>query len=125
MWRLPLLCNEAYPAARPLARGRVRLYLISVVNCPQRQNAVVAGPAGRRNGIVTVNRIARVVIVGGGTAGWMAAAAMSRYFNDGRRTITLIESDAIGTVGVGEATIPPIRNFNAMLNLTCAYIWLV
>ncbi|UIP06074.1 tryptophan 7-halogenase [Erythrobacter sp. SDW2] len=72
---------------------------------------------GRRNGIVTVNRIARVVIVGGGTAGWMAAAAMSRYFNDGRRAITLIESDAIGTVGVGEATIPPIRNFNAMLDI--------
>jgi len=59
----------------------------------------------------------RVVIVGGGTAGWMAAAALSRYFNDGRRTITLIESDAIATVGVGEATIPPIRSFNAMLDI--------
>lgn len=62
-------------------------------------------------------RIQRVVIVGGGTAGWMAAAALSRYFDDGRRSITLIESDAIGTVGVGEATIPPIRNFNAMLGI--------
>lgn len=58
-----------------------------------------------------------VVIVGGGSAGWMAAAALSRYFNDGRRTITLIESDAIGTIGVGEATIPPLRNFNAMLDI--------
>ncbi len=58
-----------------------------------------------------------VVIVGGGTAGWMAAAALSRYFNDGRRTITLVESDAIGTIGVGEATIPPIRNFNGMLDI--------
>jgi len=58
-----------------------------------------------------------VVIVGGGTAGWMAAAALSRYFNDGRRLITLVESDAIGIVGVGEATIPPIRNFNAMLDI--------
>ena len=47
----------------------------------------------------------------------MVAAAMSRFFNDGQRTITLIESDAIGTVGVGEATIPPIRNFNAMLDI--------
>ena len=58
-----------------------------------------------------------VVIVGGGAAGWMAAAALTRYFNDGRRTITVVESDAIGTIGVGEATIPPIRNFNAMLDI--------
>ncbi|MBX9898332.1 MAG: tryptophan 7-halogenase [Qipengyuania sp.] len=58
-----------------------------------------------------------VVIVGGGTAGWMAAAALSRYFNDGRRTVTVVESDAIGTIGVGEATIPPIRGFNAMLDI--------
>ncbi len=69
------------------------------------------------NGIVTANRTAKVVIVGGGTAGWMAAAAMSRFFDDGRRTVTLVESDAIGTVGVGEATIPPLRNFNAMLDI--------
>ncbi|WP_234036237.1 tryptophan halogenase family protein [Porphyrobacter sp. YT40] len=71
----------------------------------------------RGNGIGNVSRLARVVIVGGGTAGWMAAAALSRFFNDGRRTVTLIESDAIGTVGVGEATIPPIRSFNAMLDI--------
>ena len=64
-----------------------------------------------------MSRLERVVIVGGGTAGWMAAAAMSRYFDDGRRTVTVVESDAIGTVGVGEATIPPIRNFNAMLDI--------
>ncbi|WP_338243490.1 tryptophan halogenase family protein [Aurantiacibacter hainanensis] len=69
------------------------------------------------SGIVTASRIERVVIVGGGTAGWMAAAAMSRFFNDGRRSITVVESEAIGTVGVGEATIPPIRNFNAMLDI--------
>lgn len=61
--------------------------------------------------------VKRVVIVGGGTAGWMAAAAASRFLNDGQREIVLVESDAIGTVGVGEATIPPILNFNARLGI--------
>ncbi|KLI63336.1 tryptophan halogenase [Aurantiacibacter marinus] len=68
-------------------------------------------------GIVNINAVDRVVVVGGGTAGWMTAAAMSRYFNNGRRKVTVVESDAIGTVGVGEATIPPIKNFNAMLDI--------
>ena len=62
--------------------------------------------------------IAQIVIVGGGTAGWMAATAFSKYFNNGQRSFTLIESDSIGTVGVGEATIPPIANFNHMLDIS-------
>lgn len=63
-----------------------------------------------------MKRIERVVIVGGGTAGWMAASALAKSFGRNLR-ITLVESDEIGTVGVGEATIPPIRNFHLLLEL--------
>jgi tryptophan 7-halogenase len=61
--------------------------------------------------------ITKVVIVGGGTAGWMAAAALSRLSGSGLTEVTLVESDAIGIVGVGEATIPPIRHFNEIIGI--------
>jgi tryptophan halogenase len=60
--------------------------------------------------------IRKVVIVGGGTAGWMSAALLSKTYG-ARLSITLIESDDIGTVGVGEATIPHIQQFNRLCGI--------
>lgn len=61
--------------------------------------------------------ITRIVIVGGGTAGWMAAAALSTLLDNRSLEIVLVESDEIGIVGVGEATIPPITAYNAMVGI--------
>lgn len=61
-------------------------------------------------------RIRKVVIAGGGTAGWVAACALTHQFRD-LLDITLIESEQIGTVGVGESTIPTIRTFHRLLQI--------
>ena len=61
-------------------------------------------------------RIKRIVVVGGGSSGWMVAAALSKIADVGPQ-IAVVESDEIGTVGVGEATIPQMRLFNAALGI--------
>ena len=62
------------------------------------------------------NAVKKVVVLGGGTSGWMSAAFLKKMFTD-QVDVELVESDAIGTIGVGEATIPPIRLFNNVLGI--------
>ena len=61
--------------------------------------------------------IKNIVIVGGGTAGWMTAAAFSQFSQKGLANVTVVESKDIGIVGVGEATIPPFLGFNKLIGV--------
>jgi tryptophan halogenase len=62
-------------------------------------------------------RVRRIVIVGGGTAGWMSAAGLSSLLRTSGLEIVLVESEQIGTVGVGEATLPHLKHFNDSLGI--------
>ena len=63
-------------------------------------------------------RIRKVCIVGGGTAGWMAAALLAEHLKGALGQIELVESDDIGTIGVGESTVPPFLQLLAARRLT-------
>src|SRR6478735_11489664 len=63
-----------------------------------------------------LGEVVNIVVVGGGTAGWMTAAALAKLLPR-RCTVHLVESEAIGIVGVGEATLPHIRAFNEQLGI--------
>lgn len=65
---------------------------------------------------MSAQRVKRVVIAGGGTAGWVAAAVLAQQLGE-LLHITLVESDDIGTVGVGEATIPTVRTFHTLIGV--------
>ena len=65
---------------------------------------------------MSAEKVQNVVVVGGGTAGWTAAAAIARLIG-ANLNVVLVESDAIGTVGVGEATIPPFRTLHRLLKI--------
>jgi len=67
---------------------------------------------------MNISKTKKIVILGGGTAGWMAAAAFSKFVQGTQSSVALIESDQIGTIGVGEATVPGIGEFNHFLGVS-------
>ncbi len=66
---------------------------------------------------MTDRRISRVAIIGGGTAGWMAAAGLAKSLAGMPVRIQLVESTQVGPIGVGEATVPPIMDFIRQLGI--------
>ncbi len=66
---------------------------------------------------MTQNPIRRIVIVGGGSAGWMTAAALGRFLRASPTRVVLVESDEIGTIGVGEASLPLLAAFNNLIGI--------
>ena len=66
---------------------------------------------------MTREPVRSVLIVGGGTAGWMTASVLSRVFAAERLAITVVESEEIGIVGVGEATVPLLQQLHGLLGI--------
>jgi tryptophan 7-halogenase len=91
---------------------QVDLFLIVPLRmrCPK-------GSAFFISGILKMSEPLKIVIVGGGTAGWMAAAALVSVATDKVCNVVLIESDQISSVGVGEATLPQMKDFNDYIGI--------
>ena len=66
---------------------------------------------------MTQNPLRRIVIVGGGSAGWMAAAGLGRFLRSSPTKVVLVESDEIGTIGVGEASLPLLAIYNRLIGI--------
>ena len=101
--------------------GKVQQRLRDVANLAQKMRTVeeflVEDRKPAQGSRMTLKSIEHIVIVGGGTAGWMAAAALAKSLGTERRRITLVESEEIGTVGVGKSTTPPIQLYNRLLGI--------
>src|SRR5277367_4615759 len=78
-------------------------------NCPFNPRGIIP--------IVNIAPIRSIAIVGGGTAGWMTAASLAKFLKPLKVRVRLIESEQIGTIGVGEATIPPIMEYIRALGI--------
>ncbi len=98
------------------ARRRTRRRCAGRPETALQRAMTVLAPAERLPADPREERVRRVLVVGGGSAGWMAAAALATALSR-EIAVVLVESEALGTVGVGEATIPPIQQFNRFLKL--------
>jgi tryptophan halogenase len=102
--------RESWGVTAEIAAGSERTSVrhINMVPVPSRW---CQSPHSASISRVSNDPIRSIAIVGGGTAGWLTAASLGRFLPQLRGRIRLIESDAIGTIGVGESTIPPIVEY--------------
>ena len=114
---LGIVPRSADPRAQRISRDQREKQLTRLDRCHRCRGCQYADRRRRSRRMTPERAIRRIIICGGGTAGWMSAAALSRMLPAHEVALTLVQSSDIGTVGVGEATIPPIVQFNRMLGI--------